>query len=521
MTGNHSIYSRVLPSVCDLIVLGFFLTWILFHSLMQNFDIWFHLRTGELIRSGFFPHVDVFSFTAAGKPWIAHEWGSEVIFSWLYDTFGVVGLITLRALIVSVTVAIFFKLLVCNRINIPLSVLLTIVVADVFRDRFLIRPQLFSFLLFMFVFYIYNEYRTNNRRRLLYLLPPLFILWINLHGGFLVGFILLGLCIAGETLDNLLIHKTFFSSDQSKTNNLFFFSALSFVLCLLNPNTYRGLLYPFLYGSRSSMVLYSIAEWWPASWGHNELFFMLVLFLIGVIALSGAPLKFHRLFPILFFALYTFQYNRIAPYFAVVSIAFTGDLFQDVLKEYYKKFTALFGKRIRTLLEEFSQYLSHRFNVLLQIEKTHRNHLSLFFVLAIIVSVLLSGRLNKALIIGVSWNRFPTGNIKVLKACKPEGNIFNQYRWGGILIHTFPDRKVFIDGRMDVYRQQIATEYDTVLELRPGWRKILDRYNITHILVDKNSTIARFLADIDATWVLVSSDRNSDLFFKKSPGKKQ
>lgn len=510
-------FSYFLPSISDLVIFAFFLNWILFHVLLENFDIWWHIRTGELILSEGFPKVDVFSFTAAGRPWILHEWGCEVIFFFLYNTFDVAGLVVLRALIASLIFGLLFKLFLRLKVNLFLAVLLVIAASAALTADFLIRPQMFSVLFFILTFFIYNEYKMHARRKILYFLPVIFVVWINLHGGFIVGFLFLGLCIIGETVDNLLVHKTFFSPDQSRTNALFGVCVLSFMTCLFNPNTYKGLLYPLLYGSKEAIPLHYIAEWQPASWTNDKVFILLILFFMIIVSLSKSRFQLQQLMPIIFFAFYTFLHHRIVSFFALVTLLFMGPHLQYLIQFYYNEMTAFFGPSVRNHLYSFSNYLSDRSFFFTKIENTNKYHITLTILLVFISSVLITGNLSSLLPIGVSWDRFPTGNIKVLKKFRPEGNIFNKYRWGGILIKEFPNNKVFIDGRIDVYGPSIAAEYETVLELKKGWKDILSKYNVSHILVDKNSTIARLLIDIDPDWVMFSEDSNSKLFFKK-PG---
>ncbi len=510
------LFNYFLPSISDFVILAFFLIWILFNFYLSNYDIWWHLRAGDLILSGGFPKVDVFSFTAAGRPWILHSWGSEVIFSLMYNMFGATGLVVLRAFVVSLTFGILFKIFLRLKVDLLLAILLVITAAEALKFHIIIRPHLFSLLFFVLILYIYTEYKMYDRRKMMYFLPVFFIVWINLHGGFIVGFIFLGLCITGETADNLMAHKMFFSFDQSKTNTLFLTCVFSFVLCLCNPNTYKGLLYPFLYRGQEAMPLNSIAEWSPTSWSEEPFFFVLVLFLITVISLSNKRLKLYQLFPILFFAFYTFRHRRIVPFFSLVMLLFIGPYLQNLIKYYYQEAISLFAPCIKSYLINFSRYFSDRSIFFTKIEKTHKYHITLAILLICISSALITGRMNSLLPLGVSWNMFPTKNIKVLKKLRLQGNIFNEYEWGGMLIKEFPDKKVFIDGRIDVYGPEIYSEYLRVLNLRTGWKNILSKYSISHILVSNRSFISSFLTKTDPNWLMVSEDKISKLFVKKT-----
>ncbi len=76
----------VTPSIFDLIVLVLFLAALLALSKINTFDIFWHLKTGDMLLAGTFLKTDVFSYTAFGREWLLHEWGSEVIFSWFHRT---------------------------------------------------------------------------------------------------------------------------------------------------------------------------------------------------------------------------------------------------------------------------------------------------------------------------------------------------------------------------------------------------------------------------------------------------
>jgi hypothetical protein len=101
-----------------------------------------------------------------------------------------------------------------------------------------------------------------------------------------------------------------------------------------------------------------------------------------------------------------------------------------------------------------------------------------------------------------------------IKTSNLQGNLFNQYGWGGFLLWALPDHKVFIDGRMDVYKREISDPYKTIVNLEAGWEELIDRYAIQHILLDKEKIMSRFLLDVSDSWVL---EKESDIacFFSK------
>src|ERR1700683_2766128 len=72
-------------------------------------DLWWHLRTGQwIVESGHIPHSDPFSFTRAGRPWVSHEWLTEVTFYELWEHLGFTGLIVFSAILSSIGFMVLF-----------------------------------------------------------------------------------------------------------------------------------------------------------------------------------------------------------------------------------------------------------------------------------------------------------------------------------------------------------------------------------------------------------------------------
>ncbi len=116
----------VLPSVFDLILMIIFTTMILVDPMIKCFDIFWHLRTGDMLLNGIFPTTDIFSHTAFGNPWILHEWGSQIIFAYIYKTAGFPGLIVLKSFIYALMYGLMFKLMLRKNINIFISFVFTL-----------------------------------------------------------------------------------------------------------------------------------------------------------------------------------------------------------------------------------------------------------------------------------------------------------------------------------------------------------------------------------------------------------
>jgi hypothetical protein len=95
---------------------------------------------------------------------------------------------------------------------------------------------------------------------------------------------------------------------------------------------------------------------------------------------------------------------------------------------------------------------------------------------------------------------YPEGDAAYLRDHALRGNLFNQFEWGGHVIYTlYPDQRVFIDGRPDMYGQRVLDDYITVERPLPGWRGVLEQYDVRLILIDKDGPLAAELAR-DPQW---------------------
>ena len=170
------------------------LTFRYLQSVPADPDLWGHTKFGvDHIQSGHLARTDPFSFMTGGQEWINHEWLSELIFGWAYMTGGATGLFVLRSVIFCAIVTGLFTLCWLRWKN-GFVTLLVATSALPFLALFTnVRPHSFTFLLVVLVLLCIEAY-ARGRHRWVYFLPLLMALWVNLHGGFIVG---LGLCGLG------------------------------------------------------------------------------------------------------------------------------------------------------------------------------------------------------------------------------------------------------------------------------------------------------------------------------------
>lgn len=501
----------VTPSIFDVIVTTTFLMILVVSPLIQCYDIWWHLKTGELIFNGVFPTTDPYSFTAFGRPWILHEWGSELIFYFLYKNMGIPGLMLLKAFICALIFGTGFKLMLLKRVNIVISVVFTLFIIAGTVSSWTVRPHLFTNLFLVILFYIYVRFRHYADMKILRWLPVLFLLWINLHGGFAIGFAFLGLCISVE----LLCMATGAGEDPLSfpaIEKLIIYAALSFAACFINPNTYKGVCYPLLYLG-DQMPSSFITEWAPSSMANHIEFAAVALFIIVTLSLSRKKLFYYEITLICVFTYFAFSAVRHIAIFVLVVIPIIARLWQDIFYRLFQEIIKQFKGKALRVARKVENYFSDRLLSLFLMENQLRFHLIPLLVI-LISALLLHIGVGKSFF-GVKEEQYPITAVKFMKKSPIAGNLFNQYGWGGYIIQHLPGKKVFIDGRMDVYQKEVSTPYKTILNLEDGWEDKMTEYGITHILVAKKTVLARLITKISPDWEIVMEDEHMRLFKKK------
>ena len=152
-------------------------------------DLGWHLKYGEyFLKTGDVLRDNIFSTMMPNYNWVNHSWASDALIYFIYNNFGFIGISLLGAGIVTLTFFVLskaFNLTLWNKaILFPMILLL---VSNVNAVSF--RSQMMSYFFTVVLFYVLSLYEKNQKRLLLAI--PLFLVWANFHGGFIVGLILL------------------------------------------------------------------------------------------------------------------------------------------------------------------------------------------------------------------------------------------------------------------------------------------------------------------------------------------
>ncbi len=434
-------------------------------------DMWWHLRTGDLIWRQGIPRQDPFSFTLAGHDWVAHEWLSDALMWAIYCLGGLPGLCLVFAAIIALA---FWLVYVCCDGRPYLAAAVTLLATAAAGVTFGVRPQMFNILFAAAFVNILERVRLGQAGpRWLGILPPLTALWANLHSGFLLGIALLAAYAIGDAIEALLHTPTDRRNRSLSASRLVLLAVACLAASLLNAHGYRLWTYPF--GTLGSAVMQgSIQEWQSPDFHLYPYWPFLGMMGLGVAACLSGKTRPSAIEVVLFLgtaAAALFSLRHI-PIFAVVVAPI-------IARGLYSR---LAGTRTGSLLTAARQQRPDRV-------KTALNWMILLVGLTTsAVRIYQKLATNDAEIA----RRYPVAAVDFLER---EGLAtargYNAYRWGGYLI--WRGVPVFVDGRADVYGDFLSY-YFKALQLDENWRKPLDDFAVQYVLVERSEPLAILLA---------------------------
>jgi hypothetical protein len=435
-------------------------------------DAWWHLRAGQItVESGQILQTDLFSHPRYGSPWINHSWLSQIALYLLFAGFSHAGL----GLLVGIVVTITFTLVYAQMEGDPFSRALVVIIAAATSSVIWSpRPQLFSFLLTALVGYILHLFKWRGRNRL-WLLPPVFVLWANLHAGYALGFMVLAAFIAGEVL-NRFLRRALPTHDPAlewkEIGLVILVALLAAVLLVINPNTTRMWTY-YLDTVGIGALRDHIQEWRSPDFHplYTQPFIWLLLGILGAIGLSGRRADGTDLAMVAMFAYAALLASRNIGPFALVAA--------PALSRHLAAFLSRCGWDARLRRAHRRSATRGTVNLVLL----------LLVLLAAVLKVIIP--LNPDTVERAERESFPADAVEWIQADQPPGEMFNPYNWGGYLIwKLWPDYRVFTDGRTDLYGNEFLQDYVRVEAGLPGYEDVLDEHGINLALTYTNSPLA-------------------------------
>ncbi len=470
----------------DVPTLGAALLYIVLFSLgLAHFtdpDYWWHLRTGQLIfDTGSVPHHDPFSFTAAGSHWIAHEWLSDVVIYGIESALGYVGSAVFFSLVALAGLFVIHRLLLRIGLSPRLALVILAFSGAISLPYWTVRPQVFTWLFLALFLQTMHAYHRRGEGRLWHL-PVLMLLWANLHAGYVIGLVLLGLWLAAMAAERVLWGQ------KRDLRGPALVLAASFAATAVNPNGLALLTYPLTYVAPGNASFTLVSEWQSPDF-HQPVHLPLAMGIIVLVAVgvAGSGRNLFRLGLALLFTFLALQSSRHQPVFALVFALVVG----DVLRERWA-----WARRDERQASAARGYPALNWSML---------------AVAVLTALVVVPRLPSAQVHATANTAgnpsYPAEGVEFIRSQYPEARIFNSYAWGGYLINElYPEQRVFIDGRPDMYGDALVEEYVDVLTIQSGWQDILDKHGVDLVIIEKESALATVLRESPAWRPVFSAD---------------
>ena len=464
-------------------------------NMLADADTGYHIRAGDyILETRTVPKHDIFSYHSPPLPWTAHEWLSEVVMAVLHRISGLTAVVIFFSFLISLTYALLFRYMRAYRRNIVFDVLIILLTLVSSQIHWLARPHIFS-LFFMVVWYHLLDSYQNDRGGRLVLLPFIMLLWVNLHGGYLTGFILTGVYFLG----NLVGY--FRSMEEEKERSFRKFKCLGYVIiaCLLfslvNPHGYRILLFPFRLVT-DSYIMDNVGEFLSPNFHKPMPFKYLLLLFVGILAISRKPLNFIEVVLVLLFtnmALYSARYILL---FAIVVA--------PILSKHAESLLAI------TPENKWASSLKKRAGRIASIDVSARGYGWPAAGVLAVLCLVAAGRIE----FRFDGKIKPVAAVEFLKKVHIDGHMYDNDEWGDYLIYaSYPQYKVFFDGRSDMYGTERLKEFQKIAWFAPGWEKIVGKYDIRWFFIGSDSLLTRYLLE-RPEWRLIYSDNVANIHVK-------
>ncbi|WP_157976767.1 hypothetical protein [Parahaliea mediterranea] len=417
---------------------------------MAGSDLWWHLAGGrEILEQGTLWLRDTWSYSAAGERWRNHEWLADLVFYGWYQLFGLHSLVYWKWGVIIACFGLLQALLMRIGQSPPAALLLSALALAIAAPFIDMRPHLYSLLAFVLLLYL------GVRRAPFWQFALLFLVWVNLHGGFMLGLLVLPLLLF-----------PFRQPSWAAVWRVALWELGCIAVCLINPDGAKVVIYPLTYALQAASPFRQIAEWlppWQPGGIQSPLFFWaLPLLPLALLAYALPAVRRQVALPwwSLGVALLTLAMaltsRRFIPLFAIAQAVFAAPVLG-----------ALLGA--------------------LQVRLKGWLHWPVLVALLLVALLRLAPyplQAAPAFHYLTAEYSYPHLTVDVMLRNQMQGKVFAYYNWGGFL-HWRSDGAlaVYIDGRANtLYGDDTYINYVRVLRGEPGWKTIIEQSGAEYFL---------------------------------------
>ena len=499
-------------------------------------DQWWHLKTGQyLVQVRFdFPEEDVFSWTSAGHSWANHEWLADTLMFLTYRAVGLKGLIAVKAVILAVAFLLVGGLIYRRTNDVLWSLSGALLAGWAAQFSMHLRPPVLTCLLTAVYLHLVLNLRDGKKVALTQGVSfPLMVLWINLHGGAILGLVIAGLCLAGALL-SWLAGRLASNGPATQAESLGQARRFGLNLAILglasfcNPFTYHIHLLTLKVMGNKELLQY-VSELQMPNLHHTTGYLVLLILLVAFGLGSVRRFRLSEALLVLFFLHQSLLHVRHLPLFAIVV---TPILFEQIAAWQHS-------------------LVAHPSGAVRRIGQAGWGILLALFVLG--AGILLTSKWQRnvrPLLRSPGYLRYgpPVDAVNFLQRHPFRGRMYNPINFSGYLIWRLsPERfKTFTDSRFDIFGSDILidclaiesgntlapveyTQLSPVAQdllrwqiekgLRPPyWKKALEDYGIDFMILGRDSRLHLLLSGAEQSgWAKVYEDAGYAIYVRDAP----
>ncbi|MFN8382720.1 MAG: hypothetical protein U0V02_12300 [Anaerolineales bacterium] len=448
-----------------------------------------HLSMGQyILHIGNVPSAEPFIYPYLGRHYVTHEWLADVILFGIYSFTGLKGIILFCAITLATTFFLIYQY-ITNRFQNKLGAFLLVVWGALATSlNWATRPHLIS-MLFLAIWLIWADKLRRGERMPLWVFPAFMLVWSNMHGVFIAGILALFAYAVGWVVDSILDNKNI---NTTVGKNLWLALILSVIASLANPGG-SGSWQSILGFVNNQYLMSRMLEANPPNFQMPEMRILLGLIVLSIFLLS---VKRERIS--------SGQGLLLAGFTAMSLIAFRNVHLYGIVAPFVLAETLSIFDNIPLL-----------FRLEATLQRIESQVTGFFWVIAstIIFSILILTSTAADRLYQFNSTAFPVGAVEWLKQNSQEGKMFNYLNWGGyITFNMYPDQLAFVDSVADV-TGEVTMEYETVIELLPGWKNVIQKYNIEWAIIPSTSALADTLIK-DQQWTVLYEDETAIILRK-------
>jgi hypothetical protein len=454
------------------------------HATFVEGDTYWHIAAGDrILATHTWPTTNYYSFTAPQSKWLAYEWLGEVVMAEASHLGGPRVLLGMLFALVSMILLGVYYYAWLRSGNAKAAFVACAVVLPLLAVCFSLRPQLLGYIFLLATLIALERYR-QGRARQLWILPLIFLLWVNTHGTFVLGLIAIAVYSAAGLREFRVGGVEAVRWAPAQLRHIVIAGAASVLALLVNPYGINLLRYEIGAASQPVNMAY-FQEWQPLSFSESfgEWFLVVLLAFMAAVVLGRLSLHADEISLIVIAVYMACVHQRLIVFFAIVIAPALALL-------------------LARWMEPYDPAKDHPWLNLALIAA---------FGALIAVAFPANARLEKLI-----QRTQPVRALAYLRQHPVAGPMFNDNFWGGYMIWSNPARKVFIDGRCDAYEPSgVLANYIKIISLDRSSLPLLERYGVSSCLLQRSAPLCNLL-DATGKWRRAYEDDLSVIYVKRN-----